>query len=509
VDPLRFRPDSSRRRATRARFGVPEEALLLGAVGNLVPMKGIEYFIQAAALIHGRHPKSWFLISGSASLDHPDYPALLRAEVRRSGVPPERFIWTEGPPDDIYPALDLMLITSLPRSEGTTTTALESMACETPVVATAVGSIPEIVMDGSTGKIVPPADAEAIASAALALAEDPDSVRRLGSEGRGRNRSWPWWCRRGTRPRISAPSSGVPRRRSSRFRSTGTPRSSMTPTTRPRLFSRVWRAVAHHSRSGAGTTRSGVTKIAWVWRQRIGAYISVKPVLRTSQLVPRRSELGDLGAWRRHAAMHRRVRRSGHTILASRHGRDLVRLAEDVERRGVPGDIIDCGVWNGGSTILLASGAPSRDVWAFDSFQGLPKPTESDPNYAHEWVGKVVGSETKLRKGFRDYGLDNPLHVVKGWFDETLPDQADNIDRIALLHIDADWYESVRIVLETLYSKVSPGGWIAVDDYHVWRGAREAVDEFRYEMNIETPLLDHHYWQKPNEDADQPLTAAA
>jgi glycosyltransferase involved in cell wall biosynthesis len=186
VDPLRFRPDSSRRRATRARFGVPEEALLLGAVGNLVPMKGIEYFIQAAALIHGRHPKSWFLISGSASLDHPDYPALLRAEVRRSGVPPERFIWTEGPPDDIYPALDLMLITSLPRSEGTTTTALESMACETPVVATAVGSIPEIVMDGSTGKIVPPADAEAIASAALALAEDPDSVRRLGSEGRRR-----------------------------------------------------------------------------------------------------------------------------------------------------------------------------------------------------------------------------------------------------------------------------------------------------------------------------------
>jgi O-methyltransferase len=241
-----------------------------------------------------------------------------------------------------------------------------------------------------------------------------------------------------------------------------------------------------------------------MWRQRVAdlsnkpVLRAVRPVLRATQVVPRRSELRDLRAWRRHAALHRRARRTGHTLLSSRHGRDLVRLAEDVERRGIAGHLVDCGVWNGGSTMLLASGAPTREVWAFDSFEGLPSPTGADPDYASEWVGEFVGSEAMLRNGFRDYGLDNPLHVVAGWFDQTLPTVADQIDSIAVLHVDADLYESVRIVLRTLYPKVSPGGWVAVDDYRVWPGTKLAVDEVRREMGVETPILDHHYWRKPH-----------
>jgi glycosyltransferase involved in cell wall biosynthesis len=184
VDPERFRADPGRGASVRARMGVPAGALFVGTVGNLVPMKGIEYFIRAAALIHRRRPDSWFLISGSTYTDHDGYRARLQEEIRGSGVPAERFIWTDGPPDERYPALDLMLITSLPRSEGTTTTALESMACETPVVATNVGSVPEIVIDGVTGTIVPPCDSEALAAATLALADDPRRVRKLGAEGR-------------------------------------------------------------------------------------------------------------------------------------------------------------------------------------------------------------------------------------------------------------------------------------------------------------------------------------
>jgi glycosyltransferase involved in cell wall biosynthesis len=186
VDTYRFRPDAARRASARAEMGVPEGALFVGTVGNIVPMKGIEYFIRAAALIHRRRPDSWFLISGSTYGDHDAYPAQLREEIRYSGVPADRFIWVDGPPDDRYPALDLMLITSLPRSEGTTTTALESMACETPVVATNVGSVPEIVLDGVTGTVVPPQDSEALADATLALAGDPSRMEKLGAEGRRR-----------------------------------------------------------------------------------------------------------------------------------------------------------------------------------------------------------------------------------------------------------------------------------------------------------------------------------
>lgn len=186
VDTKRFRPAPDDGAAARAKLGVPADALLVGSVANLVPMKGIEYFIRASALVYASRPDSWFLISGSTYPEHAGYPARLRDEVRASGVPPDRFVWVDGPPDDVYPALDLMLIASLPRSEGMPTTALESMACETPVVATDVASVPEAVLDGVTGAIVPSRDAEALAAATLELAGDPQKLRALGVNGRRR-----------------------------------------------------------------------------------------------------------------------------------------------------------------------------------------------------------------------------------------------------------------------------------------------------------------------------------
>jgi glycosyltransferase involved in cell wall biosynthesis len=184
VDLKRFHPDQELRAETRRRFGVPEDALFVGTVANLNPMKGIEYFIRAASGVFEGNPHSWFLINGSTYETHRAYTAGLHREAEASAVPAERFIWTDGLPQDHYAALDVTLVTSRPRSEGTTTTSPESLACEVPVVATDVGSVREVVRDGVTGVIVPPDSPEALARETLRLAADPALRRRLGEAGR-------------------------------------------------------------------------------------------------------------------------------------------------------------------------------------------------------------------------------------------------------------------------------------------------------------------------------------
>lgn len=188
VDTAQMRPSETLRRQTRARCGVPPEALLVGTVANRNPQKGIEWFIRAAGPIHRRRPDAWFLISGAAYTNHAGYEALLARERAASGVPPERWIVTDEPPRDWYPALDVKCITSIPASEGTTTTALEAMACELPVVATDVGAVREVVLDGVTGTIVPPLDAAAIAAAVIELADRPERRAQMGAAGRRRVR---------------------------------------------------------------------------------------------------------------------------------------------------------------------------------------------------------------------------------------------------------------------------------------------------------------------------------
>ncbi len=184
VNTSRFSPDPELRVRTRRRLGVPEDALFVGSVANLNPMKGIEFFIRAASRVFRENPDSWFLINGSTYETHRAYTAGLHREIEASGVPAERFIWIDGPPDEQYAALDVTLVTSRPRSEGTTTTVLESLACEVPVVATDVGAIREVVQDGMTGMVVPPDSPKALAGATLRLAADPALIRRLGEAGR-------------------------------------------------------------------------------------------------------------------------------------------------------------------------------------------------------------------------------------------------------------------------------------------------------------------------------------
>jgi O-methyltransferase len=134
---------------------------------------------------------------------------------------------------------------------------------------------------------------------------------------------------------------------------------------------------------------------------------------------------------------------------------------------------------------MMSSGAPSREVWAFDSFEGLPEAGPRDPDHAHDLVGELVASERTVHEAFLRFASPERLHVVKGWFAETFPEAARTIEQVAILHADGDWYESVRLTLETFEPKVSPGGFVVIDDYGWWEGAKEATHEYGASRRID------------------------
>lgn len=174
--------------------------------------------------------------------------------------------------------------------------------------------------------------------------------------------------------------------------------------------------------------------------------------------------------------------------------------AADVIERGVKGAFLECGVAGGGCAALIAKVAsstnPGRACWFFDSYEGLPDPTNEDfedgKTGAHirplprgsclgtyEQVSDLLFNTMQLPK--------DRIHLVKGWFQDTLPVTAAKIGPIALLRIDGDWYDSTMCCLENLFDQVSPGGCIIIDDYFSCYGARKATNEFleRNQVNCE------------------------
>jgi O-methyltransferase len=256
----------------------------------------------------------------------------------------------------------------------------------------------------------------------------------------------------------------------------------------------------------APTTASGDLRPALQPSTKLGAAAALAKVRLTGpgtawDLAPRRADLRRPARYGEGARLQRRLMREGYTMTSSRRGRTLHRLAATAAEDGVPGALVDCGVWNGGSTVLLSRGAPERDAWAFDSFEGLPEPGDLDGAASHDHVGDCLGSEERLREAFRLFADPSRLIVRKGWFQATFPSAAEEIDAVAVLHCDGDWYDSVMLTLETFYPKVSSGGFVVIDDYGHWVGAREATDEFRSRNGIGAPLrrVDYtgRYWRKP------------
>jgi O-methyltransferase len=173
----------------------------------------------------------------------------------------------------------------------------------------------------------------------------------------------------------------------------------------------------------------------------------------------------------------------------------LVTLAgqvDDLLAAGVEGDLVECGVWRGGASFVMAdrlrrAGADGRAVWMFDSYEGMPPPQPIDGERAFEWANDADGdfyfdnctaNLTDVQAAAEKLGLTPRVRMVKGWFDDTLPSHRDRIGPIALLRIDADWYDSVLCCLENLYDLVSPGGLVVLDDYYTWDGCTQAVHDF-------------------------------
>ena len=184
--------------------------------------------------------------------------------------------------------------------------------------------------------------------------------------------------------------------------------------------------------------------------------------------------------------------------------RGLGALAADVARRGLAGDIAECGVYRGGSAIVLADRllrlAPTASMWLFDGFGGMPEPGAKDPPEAWAEVGRYASSEATVRATFAAAGVPlDRVHIVTGRFEATLPGFAP--PPLVLLHVDCDWYAPVKLCLVTFYDIVIPGGVIVIDDFGHWAGCRQAVEEFFAERSI-CPALTaiddtSHYFFKP------------
>ncbi|MGH3772682.1 MAG: TylF/MycF family methyltransferase [Pseudonocardiaceae bacterium] len=185
-----------------------------------------------------------------------------------------------------------------------------------------------------------------------------------------------------------------------------------------------------------------------------------------------------------------------HTMVGRKRLDNVHQCLGQVLADGVAGDFIETGVWRGGVCIfmrafLLAHGCTTRKVWVADSFQGVPTATGESHSFDREMSlhqhNDVLGVTLEtVRENFQRYDLlDDQVEFLPGWFKDTLP--VAPIDRLAIIRLDGDLYESTMDALDNLYPKLSVGGFVIIDDYFL-PGCREAVHNFRARLSIEDTI---------------------
>jgi O-methyltransferase len=196
-----------------------------------------------------------------------------------------------------------------------------------------------------------------------------------------------------------------------------------------------------------------------------------------------------------------------HTMIGRKRLDNLQYCIEEVINAGISGDLIETGIWRGGATIfmrgvLAAHGITDRRVWAADSFQGVPPPTHpQDAGWdisARVYPVLSVGLE-EVKELFERYGLlDDQVFFLQGWFKDSLPKAP--IDKLAVLRLDGDLYESTIDALDPLYAKVERGGFIIVDDFCALPQCERAINDFRSAHGITDPMhqIDQSsvFWRK-------------
>jgi len=196
-----------------------------------------------------------------------------------------------------------------------------------------------------------------------------------------------------------------------------------------------------------------------------------------------------------------------HTMIGRKRLNNIHELVKDVIENNIPGDLVETGVWRGGGTILMrgvlkAYDITDRKVWVCDSFKGLPPPNAdkypADRGLDLHLCKELAISLDTVKGNFSKYGLlDNQVVFLEGFFRDTLPTAP--IDNIAVLRLDGDLYESTMDTLTNLYSKVSVGGYVIIDDMCIG-ACGQAVADFRRDNKITSPLIvvdwTGVYWQK-------------
>ena len=197
-----------------------------------------------------------------------------------------------------------------------------------------------------------------------------------------------------------------------------------------------------------------------------------------------------------------------HSMIGTKRMENLRELSQYVLDYQIPGDFIETGVWRGGSCIMMravlkANGITNRKVWVADSFEGLPHPDEDnypeDKGQDFHTYKELAISLDEVKNNFLKYSLlDEQVVFLKGWFKETLPKCG--IEKIAILRLDGDLYESTFQSLSALYSKVTNGGFVIIDDYHVVEGCKKAVHDFLRLEGVNPTIQEIDkvgvYWEK-------------
>ena len=181
-----------------------------------------------------------------------------------------------------------------------------------------------------------------------------------------------------------------------------------------------------------------------------------------------------------------------HTMIGKKRLDNIQFCVEDIIQRQIPGDLIETGVWRGGATIFMrailkAYNIMDRNVWVADSFEGLPHPNPEDyPADAGDRLNEfkeLAVSMEQVQFNFAKYGLlDQQVKFLKGWFRDTLP--AAPIEKIAVLRLDGDMYESTMDALNALYPKLGIGGYLIVDDYGAIPSCKKAINDYREKHQI-------------------------
>jgi O-methyltransferase len=240
---------------------------------------------------------------------------------------------------------------------------------------------------------------------------------------------------------------------------------------------------------------SGLRRVTGYRLQKVGRRRSGRPKSREASRRRRRTR--PKRAVRRDyddaaSAIMRQVKPRTMTTNEKLYG--LVLATRYVVRHDIPGDIVECGVWRGGSMQAVAltlseQGATDRHLHLFDTFEGMPPPTEKDRRFdgpsaeqllaTHERDSTIwaIASLGEVQQAMREVDYPEALvHFHEGLVENTIPAEAP--EQISILRLDTDWYESTRHELEHLYDRLAPGGVLIIDDYGHWAGARLATEDF-------------------------------